>query len=237
MKPPLILAGAIAILLTSCQLQSEPTATVVEGSVVNNYTRQAIPGVRVKIRNWHYSSFGGTTADSVVSISTDANGHYQLAFDATATGTTYRADIKDSRSVYDLTDYNKYDYYSATDGIALTKGKINKIDFEATSYVPVKVYLNADKQGASLLQATFRADDSDSQGYFSGNIAIDTARSRQRIATTTTIKVVPNRKYFFTLSRTLVNCKSQYNCQNTSINHTQIARFIAYTDTSTIRLN
>ena len=230
MKLSLALAAVVST-LAGCQLTSEPTTTLVEGTVLNKYTHQPLPAISVTVRNWRSAFFGGTTVDSVRSTLTDAAGHYQIAFDATAKGSNYRVDIKDSRTVYDLTNY-----HSGVEGGLLTKGQTNKVDFEVTPYVPVKIFLNADKQGASLLHTFLYVDERDNQGYYNRSIFTDTARSTQHLAATITVNVVPNRTYFFILSRALVNCKDQYTCQSTYLTGMQLTRYIAYTDTSTIRL-
>jgi hypothetical protein len=235
MKLSLALAAVVSTLV-GCQLTSEPTTTLVEGTVLNKYTHQPLPAVPVTVRSWRYTLFSGVGADSVSSSLTDANGHYHIPFDANAKGTIYRVDVKDSRAVYDLTDYSKYEYRSGSDGASLTKGQTNKVDFEVTPYVPVKVFLNANKQGASLLHTFLYVDERDNQGYYNRSIFTDTARSAQHVDATITVSVVPNRTYFFILSRALVNCKDKYTCQSTYLNGMQLTRYIAYTDTSTIRL-
>ena len=225
----------LTALVSACQLVEEPTGTTVDGTIINKYTRQPLPNVPVEVMKWRYGSYGNTSIDSITGTRTDTNGHFHLTFDGNAKGVVYRADFRDSRDLYDLTDYQGFDQYSSMDGASLVVGRANQVNFEATPYVPVRVLIDADKQGRSIFQAYFTAEDG--LGWFHSSILLDTTRTTQRVVQSVTTRALPNRRYSFVLFRGTPVRTGPYSFENKDVVFQTVSRYITYTDTTTVRLH
>ncbi|MDO7847191.1 hypothetical protein Q5H92_12535 [Hymenobacter sp. M29] len=225
-------------LLTACQAQQDPTLTTVDGSLINKYTRQPIASVPIELKLWRYGLYGNTRVDSVISTRTDADGRFQLAFDANEKGATYRVRFRDYRNLFDLTDYRPFDYKSSSDGASLVLGQANHVNFEATPFVPVQVVVDTNKGGKTSLDISFFSIYSytDNGDGFWGYVLTDTVRTRQRITATRIVRVVPNRRYRFWLNR-----YNKIRAPNGSVSLSNevlsgFDRFIGYSDTTIIQV-
>lgn len=192
----------IVLLLPACQALQEPmqTATAVEGTILNKYTGQPMPGLTVEAKCWRYG-FAGDYSTLIATAQTDAAGHYQLKFDAPGSGNSYRVRLGANTMVCDMTDYRGADYRTNTNGPALSVGQANRADFTATPLRPVRFLLDADKRGASSLYLSFRTDHVSDQPDFNRDVVLDTLRQVQRVMLDTTMYVLPNRRYTFYTTR------------------------------------
>ena len=224
----LITAISILTFLSACEKAS--TSTLAEGTVSNKYTRQPLANVPIEIMLWRYGAFGNTSIDSITGTKTGADGHFQIAFDATAKGAIYRIDFRDSRDLFDLTDYRGFDSYSILDGASLTIGQKNQLHFEATPFVPVRIIVNADKRGSATLVANAFASEQAGQSYFHPFTFLDTARAAGFVRADRVAYFVPNWSYTFSVWRSPIPPASS------GIWGMRFTRFVGYNDTTLIRL-
>ncbi|MBH8571152.1 hypothetical protein KB206_19815 [Microvirga sp. STS02] len=220
--------------LSGCHLLTGPsTNTVAEGFIVNKYTRQPLANVPIEVIQWRYGAFGNTHIDSVAGTFSGPDGHFSIAFDGNAKGVTYRIDFRNSRELFDLTDYRLFDAYSALDGASLTVGKPNRVDFEATPFVPVRIVVDADKQGSAALAVDAYASYLAGQSYFHAFTFVDTARTSNRTKADRVAYFVPNWHYNLSVWRSSLPPISS-NSYGTSVSFT---RFVGYNDTTIIRVH
>ncbi|MFD2717231.1 hypothetical protein ACFST9_00790 [Hymenobacter monticola] len=225
----LFILSVVAMGLTACQLFQEPTTTTVSGTIRNKYTQQPLAGVPIRVRLWHYG-LGMSWTDSIARTRSDAAGHYSVTFDATARSGTYRVDFKEARYLWDLTDYRGFDSHSFLDGASFPAKQATQVDFDATPFVPVRIIVEADKQGSSTLTADAFANEQAGQSYFHPFTLVDTARTISRVSANRVAYFVPNWQYDLVVWRSPVPPASF----GTWV---RFNRFVGYNDTTVIRLH
>ncbi|GAB3848468.1 hypothetical protein GCM10028822_11400 [Hymenobacter terrigena] len=225
--------------LSGCHLLAGPsTSTVVEGTIINKYTRQPLANVPIEVIKWRYGAYGNTQTDSVAGTRSGPDGHFSIAFDGTAKGVTYRVDFRDSRELFDLTDYRPFDAYSTLDGASLIVGKSNEVRFEATPYVLVRVLVDTNKRGATSLAVGFFSNEStDYGGGYWGSVLYDTTRTVQRIMETHIVRAVPNRKYRFLLTRAIIVRLASGQIRTDNEISEGFDHFVGYNDTTVVSLH
>lgn len=220
---------AICLLAFLSACEKAPTNTIAEGTVINKYTKQPIPNVPIEIMLWRYGAFGNTSIDSITGTKTGADGHFQIAFDATVKGAIYRVDFRDSKDLFDLTDYSKFNSYSIRDGAPLTIGEENQLNFEAVPFVPVRIILDADKQGAATLAADAFSNEQAGQSYFHAFTFVDTTRAARSTKADKAAYFVPNWNYDISVWRSPIP-------PATFGTWVRFTRFVGYNDTTVIRI-
>jgi len=229
-----LLPGILVLLVSACTSNKDESFTIVEGTVLNKYTRLPMGAVPVSVGYFTYGAFGGGSYDSVATAYTDATGHYRQAFDAPGKG-YYRVKVRSSQVLYDLTNYAS-DSRAYSDGAAVQKGITNQVNFEITPYKTVTVNAKSSKNGKTDIQFAFIAWDQQGND-FRGDIFGDSVRSIQQIAFTKTVKVLPNRLYRFvkiTSNRVRVGL---YNVDYRDETWVDRYRTVLYNDTTVINFN
>jgi len=218
----------VAFYLTGCHSSQEPTITTVSGTIRNKYTRQPIADIPIRVRLWHYG-LGMFWYDSIARTHTDAAGHYNLTFDATARSGTYRVDFKEARQLWDFTDYRGYDSHSVWDGVPISTRQTNQVDFEATPFVPVQIIIDADKRGSFTFTVDAFANEQAGQWFFHPFTLVDTTRTVSRVIANRIAYFVPNWQYNLIVWRSPVPPSSN----GTWV---RFSRFVGYNDTTVIHI-
>jgi hypothetical protein len=220
--------AGVASVLAGCNIMEEPAITSVQGVLLNKYTRQPLAGIPIVVRRWHYG-LGGSGPDSIAGTHTDADGRYRIGFSAPAKAGFYRVDFRNSRQLFDLTDYSRFTGYAVNDGAPVETGEANTVDFEATPLVPVRVELELSKDGAATLAVDASANEGDGLGYFHAFTFTDTTRTRQSVSAVATGYFVPNRTYTFSIYRSAILPASYPDWR-------RFDRRIGYNDTTVVRI-
>ncbi|UOQ99662.1 hypothetical protein MUN81_09240 [Hymenobacter sp. 5317J-9] len=180
---------AILLSVSACNFDNGPIFTIVEGTVKNRYTGQAMGMVRVSVRRYLYGAFGATRSDSVTSVLTDAAGHYRLTFEPSDKG-EYLALVKSTENLYCLNTP------PGSDGLEARRGVVNQLNFEVTPYKTVTINANSRKDGKTDIEFFFIVWDQKGND-FRGSFFSDSVKTRQQVAFTRTVKLLPNRYYRF----------------------------------------
>lgn len=222
----------VLLLLTACGKDKEEF-TVVQGRVTDKYTGRGLGRVRVEVEQ-HTPNFTFIRRESVATTTTDPNGEYELAFNATSKPRQkYRISLSPTDSVYDLTTYQDFD--DATHGVLLKKGSRNQVDFTATPYKTVMVQVEASKGGKNYL--SIGCSTIDRGDVFGVSILDDTARANQHFSLVIPVRLLPMRTYRFqvTTCNRVKTSTSNYNFVDYStIRYRE--RQVLYNDTTTVVL-
>ena len=130
MKNLLILITPL-LLITSCNKTDFDTTTIIDINIINPVTKTGYENVTFSIFEANSSIFSSGKTTTIFSGKTDINGKAYYKFDVNKNHRNYTITFDYSKM---FVPENDYDFSSARDNEIITRGTVNKFDFEILPY-------------------------------------------------------------------------------------------------------